>query len=210
MVWPWYWIVKVWEKQKLYSLSELKNSEKDDGNKYIPFDFAKPVDELSMQFHDIWHEATFHYVRFYIRSSISQWLKIHSLKESNLPSFKSLVQQWYVKIQDIADIFGDDLAWSKMWSILLKEFITKKSSWMTLLEEQILDYRFYKKEDEITKDELESYFKKGYITEMLFQKCLVLLNKVQEDIKKPQATIEAVTSRLLSEYRNIINIGKLT
>lgn len=205
LVWHGYWYVESWNKKKLYPISCLIDETKWMNIEYSKWNCPVEIDEFSLESYKVWSEAFFYYIRYFIKSNSEFKNSPHTLKNTNLPSFKELVLKKYIKISDLVDFFWKDLKSNRATANLL-DYITKPNSLgRTVLEDQIVDYRFNVKDDWITKEELKMYFENWYITPFLYEKCIKLLEKEKDKTEKNIFDIHTLTQLELSKMNDNSN-----
>ena len=182
------------DAKTLLKLVEQVQDNKDKKERLKWLEKWKEIDKFSYEYFKAWKNISFYEERLYLHL-VKNSVIVH--KEDDWTGFfdkwwkSSLdydLDDWFLLIKDI-EFFANYQMLSKdkdkNKNEELKKYYIKKIV-KDLFLKQIMDERFIKTQDQITKEQVEEYYKKWYLPEKIYKQAI----KILEEIEKADTKLE--------------------
>ncbi len=166
------WYKEIKKEDGIYEMYKIKWIEKNWNN--INSKLWKKLDKYSIEYYQAWKNINFFEDILRIKSLLisSEW----GLTSLDIEALEIFSKSWALRIKDLEQL-------KKQWQITEETFKKALALYQTkednLLLQQIWDKRFERVNEWITNEEIENYYKKGYISEDLYNLAKEILTGFQ-------------------------------
>jgi len=204
------------DAKTLLKLVEQVQDNKNKKNKLKWLSKWKEIDKFSYEYFKAWQNISFFEDRLILKAiqkTILLWSLKWELDKHNIKWFFDRtnkerpnyfldfkLEDWTLLIKDI-DFFANHqmLSKDKKKNEDLKQYYIKNISKIWFLK-QIMDEKFFKTWDQITKNQVENYYKKWYLPEKIYKQAINILEEIEQADTKLDKKKEEEQKKELSPH----------